>query len=270
MNKIACFSRTSGKRVLLLLLATFALSACTSSEKPPRALTSVTVQLRWTHDAQFAGFYAADQNGYYAAEGLAATLIPGGPEVDSPTLVLKGAAQIGVAGADELILARAEGKPLRAIAAIYRRSPLVFIALADSGIARPQDFVGKTVRVVPAHVPTLHAVTSRIGIRPDQYNEVALPSDLKLFASGQVPVWGAYLNGLALTVQQAGYQVNIIYPDNYGVHLYADTLFATDDLIAQNPDLVQRFLRATLKGWTYAVENPTTIGPMVVKYNPKT
>jgi NitT/TauT family transport system substrate-binding protein len=244
------------------------LFGCTSTTAPP-PLTRVSVQLRWTHDAQFGGFYAADQNGYYAAEGLAVTLVPGGPKVDPRTPVLDGASQISVAGADELILARAEGKPLRAVATIYRRSPLVFIALADSGITRPEDFAGKTIRVVPAQVPTLHAVTSHVGIRSSQYTEVVLPSDLALFASGKVPVWGAYLNGLALTAQEAGYKLNIIYPDHYGVHFSADTVFTTDDSIAANPDLIRRFLRATLKGWTYAVENPTKIGPMVIRYNPK-
>jgi NitT/TauT family transport system substrate-binding protein len=91
---------------------------------------------------------------------------------------------------------------------------------------------------------------------------------LALFASGQVPVWGSYLNVFVTEVKQAGYKVNIIYPDDYGVHFYGNSLFARDDTLAKNPDLVRRFLRATLKGWTFAVENPTAVGPMVVKYKP--
>jgi NitT/TauT family transport system substrate-binding protein len=71
---------------------------------------------------------------------------------------------------------------------------------------------------------------------------------------------------LVLSAQQAGYKVNVIYPDDYGVHFYGDTIFATDDFLAKNPDLALRFLRASFKGWTYAVENPAAIGPMVVKY----
>jgi NitT/TauT family transport system substrate-binding protein len=71
-----------------------------------------------------------------------------------------------------------------------------------------------------------------------------------------------------LTAQSNGYKVNLIYPDDYGIHFYSDTLYATDDYIAANPDLVLRFLRATLKGWTYAIENPNLVAPMVAKYNP--
>ena len=111
-------------------------------------------------------------------------------------------------------------------------------------------------------------MTAKVGISPDQYTVVTnLPSDLALFASGDVPVWGVYLTGFVVAAEQAGYQLNIIYPDDYGVHFFADTLFATDNLLDNDPNLVIRFLRATLKGWTYAVENPTEMGAMVAKYN---
>jgi NitT/TauT family transport system substrate-binding protein len=73
---------------------------------------------------------------------------------------------------------------------------------------------------------------------------------------------------LVVTLQQAGYRLNLIFPDDYGVHFYADALFTTDALIATNPDLVTRFLRSTLKGWAYAVERPADIGPMIVKHKP--
>ena len=259
---------TRAKISAVLLFALAVLAACGPTVAPTPALTRITVQLRWTHEAQFGGFYAADQNGYYSAEGLAVTFVQGGPVIDLLTPVLDGTAQFGVAGADELILARAAGKPLRAIATTYRRSPIVFFALADSGITRPQDFVGKTIRVVPGQAPTFHAMMARVGISPDQYTEVVLPSDLALFAAGEADVWTAYLTSMVVTVQRAGYKLNIVFPDDYGVHFYADTIFAADDLIATNPGLVLRFLRATLKGWRYAIEDPAVIGPMVARSRP--
>jgi NitT/TauT family transport system substrate-binding protein len=182
--------------------------------------------------------------------------------------VVEGSAQFGTATADQLLVARAEGKPLKAFAVIYRRSPAVFMALSSSGITRPQDFVGKTIRTPAPNAPTLHAMMAGLGISQDQYTEVDLPSDVEEFASGRVPVWGAYLNALTLSVQRAGYKINIIYPDDYGVHFYSDTLFSTDEFITKNPVLVRRFLRASLKGWTFAIENAEKIGPMVLKYVP--
>lgn len=249
-----------------LICLTVLLSACLQPASP--TLTPITVQLAWTHQAQFAGMYVADQKGYYTAEGLDVTFVEGDSQVDMLAPVLTGTVQFGVAGADELILARTEGKPLRAIATIYRRSPVVFISLDDKGITRPQDFTGMTIRTPANTVPSLRAMMAQVGIAPDQYTIVDLPSDLTMFASGDVPVWGMYVTGLVITIQQAGYKLNLIYPDDYGVHFYADTLFSTDEMIATQPDQVLRFLRATLQGWTYAVEHPSEIGSIVVKYNP--
>lgn len=245
----------------------FATSACALIPSPPK-LTPVTVQLRWTHQAQFAGFYAADQKGYYAAEGLAVTLREGGPQVDFLSSVLDGSAQFGIANADSLIAQRADGKPLRAIAVIYRRSPTVLIVLANSGITRPLDLVGKKIQVGPAGVTFLTTWLARAGVPPGQYATVDSTPDLGPLYVGDVQARVVFLTNEAITAQIEGYRLNIIYPDDYGMHFYADMLFTTDDLIANKPDLAGRFLRASLKGWTYAVENPTTVGPMVLKYKP--
>lgn len=257
------------RRLTILSLAlSIGLAGCAPSATPAIKLTPITVQLASTHQAQFAGLYVADQRGFYTAEGLAVTFVQGGAKVDKLTPVLNGSAQFGVGSPDELMLARSEGKLLKTVATIYRRSPVVFISLADKGITRPQDFVGKTIRA-PANVaPSLVAMMTRVGINPDQYTVVDLPADLTLFASGDVPVWGVFLNVFQVTIEQAGYKINQIYPDDYGVHFYADSLFTTDNLTATQPDLVLRFVRATLKGWTYAVENPTEVSVMVQKVNP--
>jgi NitT/TauT family transport system substrate-binding protein len=125
-----------------------------------------------------------------------------------------------------------------------------------------------TVQLLWTHnastAPVFHAMMARVGIRPDQYTEVNLPSDVAVFASGQAPVWSVYVNNLAVAVQQAGDKLNFI-PTTMA-YFYADTIFTGDELLARNPDLVRRFLRATLKGWTYAVENPAAIGAIVQKY----
>jgi NitT/TauT family transport system substrate-binding protein len=253
--------------LLFTMIALTAVSAC-STKASAEHLTPVTVQLSWTHQAEFAGFYAAEQQGYFRDEGMKVTFLEGGPEVDFIKPVVAGQAQFGIAQPADLILARAAGKPVRAISVIFKRSPIVFISLKDSGITRPQDFVGKKVRTAVTVDQTLRAMMAKEGISENQYQRVYLPSDVKQFASGDVPVWGAFINVFVLEVQRAGYKVNIISPDDYGVHFYGDTLITTDALIQNNPDLVQRFLRATLKGWTYALENPEAIGTYLAKYSP--
>lgn len=249
---------------LLAMLLTVILTSCASATPTPT--TPITLQLKWAHQAQFAGFYAADQLGYYQAEGLTVTLAEGGPFVDLIDSVVNGEASFGVASADHLIVARAEGQPVQAIATIYRRNPVMFMTLSDSGITRPEDFVGKTIQVPPTIAPSFHAMMARVGITPDQYNEIVVGLDLEPFYSGEVQVWAGYVTNQPIAVRKAGHEVNLIYPDDYGVHFYADTIFTTDEIIAVNPDLVRRFLHATMQGWTYAIENPASAADMVAQY----
>jgi NitT/TauT family transport system substrate-binding protein len=253
--------------VVATFLAINSLSGCSPISSSPKPLTKITVQLAWTHNAQFAGMYAAEQKGYYSAEGLAVTLLELPAGADPIDVVLSGKAQFGVAAADSMLIEQAQGKALRAIAVIFRRSPRVYVSLAGSGIARPQDMVGKTISVnSPGHAQ-FEALMSITGIQPDQYTLVNSSSDLSTFYSGQVQVRSVYLTNEVLAMRAAGYALNIIYPDDYGIHNYGDTLVASDTLIASQPDLVERFVRATLKGWTYAVENSTEMGTLVQKYN---
>jgi NitT/TauT family transport system substrate-binding protein len=256
------------KQIIAFILFFGFLAACSPQVAPTPTLTPISVQLQWTHQAQFAGLYAADRNGSYREEGLAVTFIEGGATVDNLASVVNGSAQFGIGTAEQVIVARDAGKPLRCIAITYQRSPTVFFTLASSGITRPQDFVGKEIRSVSTITSTLHAMTTRVGISPDQYKEVSLPSDIALFAAGKVPIWGAYVTNMPVMAQQAGIKINIIYPDDYGVHFYGDCIITKDALIADDPDLVLRFLRASLKGWTFSIENPERIGEMIQTYLP--
>jgi ABC-type nitrate/sulfonate/bicarbonate transport system substrate-binding protein len=121
------------------------LVACAPAVTP--APTLINVQLNWVHYGPFAGLYAADQNGYYKENGISVSFQEAGVSDDPIQPVLDGIAHFGVLGADQIISARAEGTPIRAIAATFRRSPVVFVAPAESGITHPHHFAGKTIRV---------------------------------------------------------------------------------------------------------------------------
>ena len=228
---------------------------------------SVLVQLDWIHGADFAGYYAADQNGDYAAAGLTVDFLVGGPKVDPVAPVLAGKAQFATATAHHLLHARAQGKPVRAIACIFRRSPFAFVSLADAEITHPSQFAGKTIRLSKQAIPLLNTLMDRFDVAPESYTVMQTRS-LDPFYAGEIDIWGGYLTGAIRQIKEAGHRIDIIHPDNFGVHSYHECLFTTDALITADPDLVRRFLKATLKGWHYALNHPVETGLMTAKYNP--
>ncbi|MBU4258475.1 MAG: ABC transporter substrate-binding protein [Desulfobacteraceae bacterium] len=262
----------------LLFLAIFLLAACGPQEvkKPP---DKVSVQLKWVHQAQSAGFYLAQEKGYYAEENIAATFLEGGPGIDNIEKVVTGGADFGVEAPMGILLRRSQGKPVVAIAAIYQRNPTVFVSLADSGITRPPDFLGRTVAVSDVEGRVLlktmmkrygkiyfKAMMEKLDLDIHQVTIVPYQYDFSAFYSGEADVTEAYANGGLIRIRQKGYNVNLIWPGDYGVHVYGDTLITTDEMIAENPDLVTRFLRATLRGWREAIEDPEAAVAITMKY----
>ena len=130
---------------LLVLLATGALIL---SPPPARAREAVTLQLKWTHCFQFAGYYAAQEQGYYREAGLDVRFEEGLPGVDVVGRVVSGQANYGV-GTSSLLLARAAGKPVVALAVILQHSPLVLIARQRQAAQSIHDLVGKRVMIEP-------------------------------------------------------------------------------------------------------------------------
>jgi len=217
----------------------------------------VTLRLKWLHQAQFAGFYTAEQKGFYENNGIDITINPGGIDFPAVQMVASGGEQFGVTGGDQIILARDKGVPIVAIAVIYRESPFVLFALEESGITEPNDFIGKNVGVKLGgnEELTYRAMMMGAGVDTSLVNEKPVKFDISPLLSGQIDVWPGYAINEPVTAEEKGFPVNIIWPSDYGVSLYADTIFTTEDMINNNPDLVKRFLSATMQGWNYAYDN---------------
>lgn len=263
----------SRRRALVIVLLAIAAGAIglvvwLSGAGDPPAERPVTVQLSWRHEATYAGFHAADQMGAYSAAGLKVTFLPGSAKTDPIAPVVDGEAQFGIANASRLLIARGEGQPVQAIACIHRRSPLVFITMAESGISHPKQFDGKTVRLSRQNIPVLYAMAGRFGIGSDRMS-VTHVYDLEKFYAGEVDVWGGYITSRIRAEQNAGRAFNIIHPDNFGVHFYYNCIFTSDDLVAREPDLVRRFLGITLtEGFIYAIMNPDSASALIAHYDP--
>jgi len=235
------------------------------------AADSVTIRLKWLNQAQFAGFYVAQEKGYYKAEGLDVNIQPGGPDFPAVQMVTGGNEQFGVTGADQILIARSKGVPVVALAVVYRRNPFVLFSLAKSGIKGPADYVGKKVGVKIGGNEELiyRAVMAKAKVDTSTLTEVPVKFDITPLLTGTIDVWPGYLINEVLAAKEKGFEVNIIYPSDYGIDLYADTLFTTEAMIRDKPDVVGKFVAATLKGWDSAMAAPEEAAKITVKFGDK-
>ena len=235
------------------------------------AAEAVTVRLKWFNQAQFAGFYVAQERGDYKAAGLDVNVQPGGPDFPAVQMVTGGNEQFGVTGADQVLIARSKGVPIVALAVIYRRNPFVMFSLQKSGISKPADWVGKKVGVKIGGNEELiyRAVLAKAKIDKSQLTEIPVKFDIAPLLAGTIDVWPGYLINEVLAAQEHGFGVNIVAPSDYGIDLYADTLFTTEAMLKGKPSVVHDFVAATLKGWNAAIAAPEEAAKITVKYGDK-
>jgi PAS domain S-box-containing protein len=216
----------------------------------------VTLQLKWTHGFQFAGYYAAQQQGYYAAEGLEVSLQEGRPDRLALPMVQSGAAEFGVSGM-EVFQAYEQGEPLVALGVVFQHSPYVLISLKAAGIKRPKDLVGRRVMFAGNQGKAeAFAMLKAEGIAPEALQIVTPAWDLNELLQGRVDVLSAYATDEPHTLRLRGAELNLLHPRDYGVDFYGDLLFTTQGYVEAHPGTVQAFRRASLRGWEYAMNNP--------------
>jgi len=254
---------------VLLAVAVFMDAGCRGKGQKPAE--KVSIQLKWVHQAQFAGFYIAEKNGFYKEENIEAVLHPGGLNKPPDSIiddVASGQKTFAVLGAEAVLGARAAGKPIVAVAVIFQRNPYVYVALKDSKIKHPRDFAGKRI-AVPDDAAMLHQMfLKKLQIQPSSFQSVQYERDTTPLATGLIDINLSYRTGLVLDFEAKGLVLNMIWPDDYGIHFYADTIFTSHAMVQQHPELVERFLRATLRGWRYAIENQEAAVDATMQYDP--
>lgn len=245
-----------GKKLpfFLLLLLNSSIIPAQSAVKA-QELEKISVQLRYLHQFQFAGFYAAIDQGYYREAGLQVELREASLAGESIDEVLLGQAQYGQAQTD-LLLYRLYGKPVVALAPIFQHSASVLMVLKDSGIRSPHQIKGKRVMLeLGDNATSIIAMLMQEGIGLNEIEVIEQSYGVDELISGQIDALGVYSSNRPFLLQQAGIEYYIINPLNYGIDFYGDTLYTTEEEIEQHPERVQRFLRATLRGWHYALSH---------------
>jgi PAS domain S-box-containing protein len=216
----------------------------------------VTLQLKWTHAFQFAGFYAAQTQGYYRAEGLEVTFLEAGPSRMPLPVVEAGGAEFGISDM-EVLRAYQEGRPLVALGVVFQHSPNIILALRKSGIHRPSDLAGRKVMFQGGQgLVETQAMLGAEGLRVDSLRQVPYSWNLDDLLKGRVDATIAYSTDEPYLLERRGAELVQLRPSDYGVDFYGDLLFTTKAFAANNPAVTEAFRRASFLGWEYAMEHP--------------
>ncbi len=248
-------------RRLIVLIGVFLVFSALLAE-------DVTLQLKWFNQFQFAGFYVAKEKGFYEEEGLNVTIKQGGPTVSPLKEVLEGRAEFGIAGPD-VIQYVSRRTPIKAIMTVFQQSPTCLMALKKSGIKTPKDFKGKKVGILNDYTYIeLKLILAKAGLSVRDIKKVRWTFDLKGFVEGRYDVVPAYRTNEPDVVRHMGYDVVLFYPEDYGIKFVGDVLFVKKDFLESSRDLVKRFVRASYKGWLYAIQHPEEAIQIILdKYN---
>lgn len=241
--------------------------ASSTSGNGPASIQDVNWRLGWLANSQQAGEYVAMEKGYLKQAGVNLIVQPGGPNLDSVSLVASGSAMIGqVSSSPTLILARARGVPVKAFASALQKHPFAWFSLKKDNITSPRDWVGKKIGIQGTARPLLNAVVAKYHLNPDSFQTVVIGSDTLPLVNGQVQAASGWVIDSTQTaaLPPNGYEVMLLW--DLGIQLYANPYFATDDTIKNNKRLLEGFVAAVGKGWEYAFAHPDEAVDIVMKH----
>lgn len=228
----------------------------------------VTLQLKWFHQFQFAGYYAAKEKGFYENLGLDVEIKEKKLAVNHIEQVIKGDAEYGVADS-VLILYKVKNESVVIVSPIFQHSPSVLISLKKSNIQTPYQLTDKDVLFYDNDADgfSILSMLNKLRVKPNLIREREKDDYLKLI-NEEIDLIPAYLSNELFYFKEKNIDINVINPMNYGVDLYGDMLFTNQDEAKNHPERVTKFREATLKGWEYALNNKEEIIQLIHhKYN---
>ncbi len=230
------------------------------------ALEKVTLQLKYLHQFQFAGYYAALEQGYYREAGLDVNIKESLSSEKVVEKVLSGAVDFGV-GSSSLLLARNEGQPVVVLGVIFQHSPYVLIMPADKSRDGIQSIVGKRIMIGPQALD-LQALLHKENIGFDDLIKVPHSFNIDDLVNGNVDVYSGFMTNETDYLDSIGFRHNVFSPKSAGIDFYGDNLFTSERLIADSPEKVAAFRQASLRGWQYAFKHPNEIIELILtKYS---
>lgn len=244
--------------------------ADTANPSPSGELTKLTYGTNWYAQAEHGGFYQAVATGIYRDHGLDVSIQMGGPQVNGTQLLMGGAVDFFMGYASDALKAVQEGIPKITVAAIFQKDPQVLLAHPETGAKSLADLKGKPVFISAAANNTYWPfLKAKFGFTDDQkrpYNFNPGP-----FLADKESVQQGYLSSEPLSIRkEGGFEPLVFLLADYGYDPYSTTIECKRELFEQNPDLVQRFVDASIKGWySYLNDDPTPANELIKKDNPE-
>ncbi|MBN2645103.1 MAG: diguanylate cyclase [Desulfuromonadaceae bacterium] len=232
-------------------------------------LEPVSLQLQWLHQFQFAGYYVAQEQGFYQAAGLEVTLREYRPNLDVVEEVLAHRAQFGT-GKSSLALNRLQGDAVILLGAIFQQAPEILIATRPD-IRAPQDLAGKRVMMTPDQSTATCLLSMLIsqGVSLDNLQVQPHSSNLADLIEGRTDAMACYLSNEPYQLEQAGIPYQIFNPADYGFSSYGDLLFTSEEQIRNHPQQTRAFYEASLKGWQWAFDHIEETAQLILhRYHP--
>jgi NitT/TauT family transport system substrate-binding protein len=250
--------RHSFGKVLLAGAAASMLSLVLST--PAAAATDITFQLNWTAGGANAGFAAAVAEGFYKEAGLDVKLVEGNGSGNTAQLVASNRSQLAYADAVAVSQLIAKGAPMRVLSTIYQSNPNEVSALKKSDIRSIKDLAGKKVGVPSGSSQTtmLPLFLKANGLKESDLSLINMPATAMVPAllQGQVDAILGSIDAYQIQLEAQGAELNNFRFADNGVPTVSTSIFASNAFIKDNPDVVKKFIAASLRGWSFALDNP--------------
>ncbi|HYC72129.1 MAG TPA: ABC transporter substrate-binding protein [Opitutaceae bacterium] len=258
---------TSRARFVAATLALLGLAACSrppaDAPKAADGRVKVRFQTDWFPQPEHGGYYQALAKGYYAAEGLDVEILPGGPNAQVMAGVATGRADLGMTNGDDMIVAVARGLPLRMVAAEMQRDAQGILFHQERPIRSLRDLDGKTV-MAGAGSTWIEVVQRKLGIK---FNLQPLVGDLARFMNDPQFIQQCFVTNEPYFATQRGAKVGalLIASPELGYEPYR-VIFGGRDFIERNPEVVRKFVRASIRGWVeYLTGDPEPANALLRK-----
>lgn len=230
-------------------------------------LEKVSLQIDWKHQFEYAGYYMAKEKGFYRDIGIELNIKEFEGEDPLAVLLKDETINFGVYNS-RVVLSKMRGDEVILLGNFFKKSALVLISQKD--IRTPLDFFGKKIMGTEDQLRTdgIGTLFKRFNISEDSYKQISPTFRVDDFVKGEIDVMTAYISNELYHLNENGVQYNIIDPANYGIYMYGDNLFTTVREMENNPERTKNFLKASIKGWEYALSHiDETIEIILKKYN---